>query len=84
MVRGYGEAIGVDTSWPNEDPPHGALAAANCQVVTVSFNSTGLAPYQHLAALQINSNDPDEPTVTLPVTLNVGFFQQYIPLTQKQ
>ncbi|HNS52820.1 MAG TPA: hypothetical protein PKO09_16770 [Anaerolineae bacterium] len=72
MVRGYGEtgaAPGVP--WLAEDPVEGTVAPGTCQDVTVTFDSTGLAVGDYFADLVIDSNDPDEPTVTVPVQLAV-------------
>ncbi len=61
----------VDVPWLSETPISGTLAAGGCATVTVTFDSTGMAPGDYYADLQIDSNDPDEPLVTIPVTLTV-------------
>jgi hypothetical protein len=43
----------------------------DCQVVDVTFDSTGLAPDLYLGELLINSNDPDTPEFFVPVELLV-------------
>ncbi|HNS52822.1 MAG TPA: hypothetical protein PKO09_16780 [Anaerolineae bacterium] len=57
--------------WLAEDPVEGTVAPGTCQDVTVTFDSTGLAVGDYFADLVIDSNDPDEPTVTVPVQLAV-------------
>jgi hypothetical protein len=42
-----------------------------CQDVTVTFDSAAMAPGDYFGSLDIASNDPDEPTVTVPVQLTV-------------
>jgi uncharacterized repeat protein (TIGR01451 family) len=58
------------TSWSDQAPTSGALAPLGSDEVTVSFDATGMAGV-YTTTLQINSNDPDEPQVNVPVILNV-------------
>jgi subtilisin-like proprotein convertase family protein len=76
MVRGSGSAGGggctpSDLPWLSEAPTNGTTAPGGDTSVTVSFDSTGLAPGTYTGNLCIESNDPDEPTVLVPVTLEV-------------
>ena len=72
MVRGYGETIaGYDVPWMSEAPISGTVPSGECQVVAVTFDATGLTPGEYLAGLFIESNDPFEPEVTIPVTMTV-------------
>ena len=64
-----GEAF--DVPWLSEDPVDGTVPAGSCQDVTVTFDSTGLAAGDYYANLVIDSNDPDEPQVVVPVQLTV-------------
>jgi hypothetical protein len=57
--------------WLSQDPVAGDLNPGGCSDMTVTFDSTGLAPGDYFANLAIDSNDPDEPTVTVPVQLTV-------------
>jgi PKD repeat protein len=61
----------IDIPWLSEDPTSGSVPAGECQVVDVTFDSTGLAPGDYFAGLFIESNDPDAPEVTIPVQLTV-------------
>ncbi|HHE37029.1 MAG TPA: hypothetical protein ENL20_00440, partial [Candidatus Cloacimonetes bacterium] len=50
----------------------GSIAAgAGDDVITVGYNSTGLAEGIYTADIEITSNDPDESPITIPVTLTV-------------
>ncbi len=57
--------------WLSEDPTSGVVGSGLCQTVTVTFDSTGMAPGPYTAGLKIESNDPDTPTLTIPVTMTV-------------
>jgi PKD repeat protein len=57
--------------WLDENPTSGSVGAGSCATVTVTFDSTGLAGGTYTGALEITSDDPDEPVVTVPVTLTV-------------
>jgi len=65
----YGGA--ADIPWLSEDPVSGTVPAGECQDITVTFDSTGLAAGDYFASLAIDSNDPDEPQVIVPVQLTV-------------
>jgi hypothetical protein len=71
MVRGYGGVCCCDLPWLAENPPAGTLAPHTCEVVDVTFDSTGLAAGDYYAGLLVESDDPDEPEVTIPVSLTV-------------
>ncbi len=67
-----------DVGWLSLNPAGGTVAPGGSTNVTVTFDSTGLAPGTYQANLCIYSNDPDLPTgdngtglVVVPVTLNV-------------
>ncbi|MCK6561954.1 S8 family serine peptidase [bacterium] len=64
--------IEAGCDWLAEDPTSGLLAPGSSQNVTVSVDAAGLAIGTHECNLVINSNDPDEAQVTVPVTLNVS------------
>jgi hypothetical protein len=79
MIRASGNTV-VDIPWLSETPTSGTVPAGGSVVVEVTFDSTGLGVGQYLASLVINSNDPDTAKVTVPVTMNVSFFNFYLPL----
>ncbi|HSJ57344.1 MAG TPA: PKD domain-containing protein, partial [Anaerolineae bacterium] len=55
----------------SETPVGGTLAAGDCVDIGVTFDSAGLPPGTDVADLVIASDDPDEPVVTVPVTMTV-------------
>jgi len=57
--------------WLSENPTSGTVLPGESTDVTVTFDSTGLAPGSYFGELIIESNDPDEQQVVVPVTLNV-------------
>jgi hypothetical protein len=68
---------GADIPWLSESPTSGTVAAGGSVDITVTFDSTGLAPGGYSGDLEITSNDPDPGPgngtnlVTVPVALTV-------------
>jgi uncharacterized repeat protein (TIGR01451 family) len=60
-----------DVTWLSEIPTSGTVPAGESAGVQVTFDATGLTPGQYLAALDVHSNDPATPVVSVPVTLTV-------------
>jgi hypothetical protein len=58
--------------WMTEDPPSGLTAGLGLTTVTVEVDTEGLMPGLHLVTLVVQSNDPDEPEVFVPVSLLIG------------
>jgi C1A family cysteine protease len=72
MIRGSGSLVVTDeVPWLSEDPISGTVSAGDSQSVNVVFDATGLALGEYTANLIVNSNDPDEDPVTVPVTMHV-------------
>jgi len=77
MVRGYGAvclAPGCeppDILWITVDPTAGSTPGHGTFSVDVTFDSTGMAPGTYTATLSVESNDPDEPVVLVPLTMTV-------------
>jgi hypothetical protein len=73
IVEGQGAICAnlVDVPWLSASPLAGTIAAAGSQLVNVSLDSTGLALGLYQATLCVFSNDPDEPVVPVPVTMEV-------------
>ena len=70
-VTGAGGCDG-DLPWVSVDPTSGATAPAATSTVDVTFDATGLLPGSiHTGALCVESDDPDTPTVQVPLTLEV-------------
>ena len=60
-----------DLPWVSVDPTSGTTAPAATSTVDVTFDSTGLTAGLYEGFLCINSNDPDEDPVEVPVSLTV-------------
>jgi clostripain len=63
---------GGDCSWLSESPISGTVAAGSSDPITVTIDTTGLSEGTYNGEIIIASNDPDEASVTVPVTLHVG------------
>jgi len=61
-----------DCSWLSEAPISGTVVASGSDPVTVTIDTTGLATGSYSAEIAIASNDPDEASTTVPVTLEVS------------
>ena len=72
-----------DAGWLVEIPTNGTIAPAGSTQVEVTIDSTGLAPGHYTATITISSDDPDEPTVMLDVSLTVLNYNFYLPIIQK-
>jgi hypothetical protein len=57
--------------WMSVAPDAGEINPGESMTITVSFDTTGLEVGEYNAALQLTSNDPDEPWISVPVTLQV-------------
>ncbi len=58
-----------DIPWASLSPASGATAPGAASPVEVTFDSTGLTTGTFNAALCVNSDDPTEPTVQVPIEL---------------
>ncbi len=59
-------------AWLTEASSSGATAPAHNDTVAVRFNATGLSNGVYSTTLRVTSDDPDEPVLTVPVTLTVS------------
>jgi len=66
------ELADAGTPWVSIAPRTGSVPGGESDVMLVSFNAEEVEPGTYLADIVINSNDPDNPTVVVPVTLVVG------------
>lgn len=62
-------------TWLSVSPSGGTIAAGGSQQVTVAFSAAGLEDGMHEAAIDVSSNDPYTPRLTVPVRLNVGLVE---------
>jgi len=61
----------ADIPWLSVSPTSGTVPPAGVANLGVTFDSTGLAINLYEGVLCVRSNDPDEPLVEVPVTLDV-------------
>jgi hypothetical protein len=59
-------------SWLDVSPTSGTVAPGDSQIVTATFNSMALPTGVYTGTLNIASNDPANPTIAVPVRLDVG------------
>ncbi|MCZ7652001.1 MAG: IPTL-CTERM sorting domain-containing protein [Thermoanaerobaculia bacterium] len=64
-------AAPADVPWLSLDSAGGTLAPSATATIGVTLDSTGLAPGVYTAVICVASNDLDEPTVPVPVSLTV-------------
>ena len=71
-------------SWFSLLPMSGTVAPHDYAIVTAQFDSTGLISGTYNTDLCLSTNDPEWPTVTLPVSLNIieGGFQLEVTLSE--
>jgi hypothetical protein len=73
LTYGETEDYGVNVqSWLFADPVSGTVAAGDNMEITVSLNAVGMALGTYTAELDVYSNDPDNPEIIVPITLNVA------------
>jgi len=65
----------VDIPWLSENPSSGTLAPGASQDITVTVDTTGLAPGFYRARIIIRSNDPRNPRLQVPVSLIVPAYR---------
>ncbi len=61
----------ADIPWIDVSPSSATIAPGASEDINVNFDATGLASGVYNANLRIRSDDPDNPTSIIPVTLNV-------------
>jgi len=61
-----------DNQWLSVNQLTLSIPAGSSEVIDVSFDATALETGVYLADIYISSNDPDEPLVIVPATLNVN------------
>ena len=64
-----------DVPWLSEAPASGTLPAAQEQQVTVTVDTTGLAPGVYGATVLVNSDSPRRPVIAVPVKLVVPTYR---------
>ncbi len=59
-------------TWLTINQDNGSLGQGSTDNLTLTFDSSGLSAGTYNANIEISSNDPDESTTIIPVTLNVS------------
>ena len=67
-----GGDIDCAASWLQSSPSNGHLDGIGSQAITIRLDPQQLAPGLHTASVCIDSNDPDQPTVIVPVRFTVN------------
>jgi hypothetical protein len=70
---------GNDVPWLDPSPTSGATGISGSSDVDVTFDSSGLAVDVYTATLCVNSNDSDNPVVSMPVTMTVESIEVFLP-----
>ena len=61
-----------DVPWLSESPVTGTVPADSSVNVDVTFDASTIGqPGEYLANLNVKSNDPENPTIVVPVTMTV-------------
>jgi subtilisin family serine protease len=68
-----GPDLPFDIPWLSETPVSGTLAPGGGVSVAVTFDTAGLDAGTYLGLLDVESNDPVTPSLSIPVTLTVQF-----------
>ena len=72
------KGCGTPVAWMSLAPMNGSTPGFSQDNVTISFDSTGLSPGIYTSSICINSNDADEATANVSVTLTVYAFDVII------
>jgi hypothetical protein len=68
-----------DLPWLSVSPLLGTTAGSSSDAIEVAFDATGLAAGEYNGLLCIATNDADEPTISLAITLTVVENRLYMP-----
>jgi hypothetical protein len=76
-------SLNDDVTWLSEDLTSSNILPGGSMQVSVVFDATSLVLGVYNTNIIITSNDPNEPSISLPVTLSVkNNYQFYLPITQ--
>ncbi|MFH1374103.1 MAG: choice-of-anchor D domain-containing protein [bacterium] len=67
--------------WVSASPTSGTVVQDSSMTIAIKFDATDLYECDYFADIIISSNDPDEPTVTVPVHLHVTGAAQALTIT---
>jgi subtilisin family serine protease len=69
----------TSAGWLTQSLSGGTLASSGETDVVVIFDATGLTPGLYTTTVRINSDDPDEPQLDVPLRLLVPCCRRYLP-----
>ncbi|MDX1437300.1 MAG: hypothetical protein R3335_10845, partial [Anaerolineales bacterium] len=73
-----------DIPWASVSPNMGTTPGGGSTMVTVTFDSTGLATGGYTGTLCVNSNDGTNPQIEVPLSLSVSDdYFVYLPIIQR-
>jgi len=64
--------ISRGASWLNESPVSGTVAPEDDRRILITADATGLEAGSYSAVIIVTGNDPDNPEVQIPVTMNIA------------
>jgi subtilisin family serine protease len=67
----YPNCVGPAAPWLSVDPQSGSVRPKETRNIDVHIDASDLKLGEHLGAITVQSNDPDEDLLVVPVTLNV-------------
>jgi hypothetical protein len=80
----YGSAYyPAEVPWLSANPVMETIPPGDCRSIAVTLNSQGLEEGVYTAALELNSNDPDEQELILDVRFKVGTYELFLPVVFK-
>jgi subtilisin family serine protease len=68
----------VDVPWLSVAPDTGTVAVGRSKNLGVTIDTTGMAPGHYSATIVVQTNDPDNAAMTVPVDLLVTAYQQKV------
>jgi hypothetical protein len=69
-----------DVPWAAVQPTSGTTGPGGSSPVDVVFDATGYSPGTYTGTICIQSNDLDDPLVTVPLTMTVSNYEFYFPV----
>lgn len=72
QISGVQAELDCGAPWLSINPTSGTVAPGGNQGVSVIMDPSGLADGQYTAAVCLETNDPSNPELSIPATLNVG------------